>query len=127
MEKLKLSMLADDVEISIEESSTVYTVAELKREIIELGEQHHESSNWYTVVKHIWEPCAETMIDTYLDNESCNLYEDFYSASVRSLPQESIEKIQSILDEVFKDNSVCNYSTYEEPVEIDIFPNKVTA
>lgn len=124
MEKIKLSMLADDVEVSIEESSTVYTVAELKAEIIELGEEHHLSTNWHTVVRHKWEPCAESMIDNYLENESCDLYEDFYSASMGEMSKGAIEKIQSVLDEVFKNNSVCDYWTYEKPVEIDIFPKE---
>lgn len=127
MEKLKLSMLADDVEVSIEESSTVYTVAELKAEIIELGEEHHLSTNWYTVIRHKWEPSAEIMVDTYLENESCDLYEDFNSVAMDEMSKGAIEKIQSILDEAFKNNSVCDYWTYEKPVEIDIFPNKVTA
>ncbi|MDP4084693.1 MAG: hypothetical protein Q8934_08780 [Bacillota bacterium] len=124
MEKLKLSQLSDNVEVSIEESSTVYTVAKLKREIIELGEPHHESSNWYTVVRRKWEPSAESMIDTYLENESCDLYEDFNSVAMDEMPKEAIEKIQSILDEVFKNNSVCDYWTYDKPVEIDIFPKE---
>lgn len=127
VKKLKLSELADDVEVSIEESSTVYTVAELKREIIELGEPHHESSNWYTVSRRKWQPCAETMIDSYLENESCDLYEDFYSVAMGEMEKGAIEKIQSILDEVFKDNSVCDYWTYEKPVAIDIYPKMVTA
>ena len=127
MEKLKLSQLSDDVEISIVESSTVYTVEKLKHEIIKVGEPHHMSSNWYTVIRHKWQPSAEGMIDSYLDNESCELYEDFYSAAMEEISKEAIEKIQSILDEVFKNNSVSDYWTYEKPVEIDIFPSMVTA
>lgn len=59
MKKVKLSELADDIEISIEESNTFYTVAELKREIIKLGKPHHESTNWYTIKMQRWSPDAK--------------------------------------------------------------------
>ncbi|MEK4908353.1 hypothetical protein [Niallia sp. FSL M8-0099] len=44
MKMMKLSQLADDVEISVEESHLTYTVAELKSEILDLREPHHETS-----------------------------------------------------------------------------------
>ncbi|MED3932928.1 hypothetical protein [Priestia megaterium] len=123
MGRIKLSQLSNGVEVSIEESSTVYTVAELKHEILELGEEHHLSPNWYTVVRHKWAPSAESMIDSYLENESCELYEDFYSAAMDEMSKGAIEKIQSTLNEVFENNNICDYWTYEKPVEIDIYPN----
>lgn len=127
MGKLKLSTLADNVEVSIMETDTVYTVAELKQEIIRLGEEHHLSNNWHTVKRHKWNPSAETMVDRYLDSESCELYEDFYSVAMGEMEKDAIKKIQKILDETFKNNTVCDYWTYEEPIEIDIYPAKVNA
>lgn len=127
MEKLKLSELNDEIEISIEETSTVYTVAELKREILELGNPAHLSTNWYTIARHKWKPCAESMVDSYLENESCELYEDFYSVAMSDMEKGAIEKIQLILDETFNNNSTCDYWTYEKSVEIDIFPKATTA
>lgn len=122
MEKIKLSEMNDEIEVSIEESSIVYTVAELKKEILEMGEEHHLSSNWYTVTRRKWKPSAEDMADRYLDNESDELYEDFYSVAMSELSKGAIEKIQNILDGVFGNNSVSDYWTYETPVEIDVFP-----
>lgn len=122
MEKIKLSEMNDEIEVSIEESSVVYTVGELKKEILEMGEEHHLSSNWYTVIKRKWKPSAEDMADRYLDNESDELYEDFYSAAMSELSNGAIEKIQHILDGVFGNNTVSDYWTYETPVEIDVSP-----
>lgn len=123
MKKLKLSEMNNEVEISIEESHIVYTVAELKREVMEMGEEHHLSSNWYTVTRRKWKPSAENMADGYLDTESDDLYEDFYSAAMSTLSKGAIEKIQHILNEVFDNNSVSDYWTYEIPVEIDVLPD----
>ncbi|MCA1066091.1 hypothetical protein QTG56_25625 (plasmid) [Rossellomorea sp. AcN35-11] len=122
MDKLKLSELEDDVEVAVEDSHTVYTVAELKKEIIEMGEESHLSNNWYTIKKRRWEPDAGTMVENYLENESCDLYEDFYSVSMDEMEKGAIERIQSILDETFKSKSICSYWTYEKPVEIDVLP-----
>jgi hypothetical protein len=123
MEKLKLSMLAEDVEISIEESHTVYTVAELKREITELGEPHHESANWYTIKREKWVPDAESMLDRYIDCEKDDLYEDWdESAWDCVMRNNAIDKIQAILDETFNSDYATTYWTYDKSVEIDIFP-----
>lgn len=125
MEKLKLSEMDDAIEVSIKESHIVHTVAELKREILAMGEEHHLSSNWYTVIRHEWKPSATDMVHGYLDNETDDLYEDFYSAAMSELSNGAIEKIQHILDGVFGNNTVSDYWTYETPVEIDVFPSSV--
>lgn len=125
MEKLKLSQLSDDVEVSIEETSTVYTVAELKAEILD-GEPHHESPNWYTVTRKRWVPDAHSMFDRYIDCERDDLYEDWDERAWDCIEKESaVTKVQKILDEVFKGDHATAYWTYENPVEIDIFPNGI--
>lgn len=121
--KLKLSELADDVELSVEETSTVYTVAELKREILELGESHHNTPNWCTVVRQRWLPSANNMLDTYIENEHQDLYEDWDERAWDIVVEHDLEKkIQSLLDEAFKDDFATSYWTYDKPVEIDIYP-----
>lgn len=125
VEKLKLSELAEDVKVAIEESSTVYTVADLKREIIELGEPHHLSENWYTVTDKQWSPSAESMVETYLENESCDMYESWWERANDCMTEEVIGKIQSILDEAFNGDYATTYYEYDKPVQIDIFPKEV--
>jgi hypothetical protein len=56
MTKLKLSELPDNDKVSIEVSHTKYTVSELKREILELREPHHESRGWVIVTEPKWRP-----------------------------------------------------------------------
>jgi hypothetical protein len=125
MEKLKLSNLDDDVEVSIEESNTVYTVAELKREIIELGEPHHESSNWYTIKRKKWTPDAQSMVERYIESEYADMYEDWDERAWDCVVSNStIKKIQDILEETFKSDYATSYWTYEKPIEIDIFPKE---
>jgi hypothetical protein len=120
--KLKLSELNDDVEVSIEESSTIYTVGELKREILELGEEHHLSDNWYTVNRQKWNPSASSMIEGYIEREYDDMYEDWDERANDCFTDELVSKIQSILDEAFKSDYATVYWTCENRVEIDVFP-----
>jgi hypothetical protein len=122
MTKLKLSELPDDVEVSVEESHTVYTVAELKREITELGEPHHESSNWYTIKRQRWQPSAKSMIEHYIECIYDEMYEDWDERAWECIKPEQIERIQAVLDEAFDSDYATAYWTYDKPVEIDIFP-----
>lgn len=125
MMKLKLSELSDEIELTIEESSFTYTVAELKHEITELGEPHHLSSNWYTINRKRWNPNASTMIERYIDNEFEDMYEDWDVRAMECLHDTVIENLQTIVDEAFESNYATEYWTCDKPVEIDVFPVKV--
>lgn len=124
MEKLKLSTLNDDVEVSSMDTHIIYKVAELIVEITVLGEEHHLTNNWYTTKRKKWKPSAETMIESYIESEYDDMYEDWDERANDCITDEVKSKIQSILDEAFKDDYATVYWTYEEPVEIDIFPTK---
>lgn len=124
MEKLKLSQLNDDVEISIEESNSVYTVAELKREILELGEEHHKSDNWYTIIRKQWKPSAINMIRDYIEREYDDMYEDWDERAMDCVSDTVVANIQTILDEAFESDYATAYWIYDKPVEIDIFPKE---
>lgn len=121
--KLKLSELPDEVEVSREGSDTVYTVAELKREILELGEPHHEYSDWCTIERKRWSPEAYSMIESYIENEYCNMYDGWNERALDCITDEVINKIQAILDEAFEGDYATAYWEYDKPVEIDVFPN----
>lgn len=120
---LKLSELPNETELSVEESNITYTVGELKREILELGEPHHELNNWYTIKKRKWKPNAHLMVERYIDNEFEDMYEDWDERAMECLNETVIENIQQLLDEAFKGDHATVYWTHEEPVEIDIFPS----
>ncbi len=121
---LLLSELSDDVEISIEGSSTVYTVAQVKHEIQELGEEHHLSKNWYTISYKRWYPSANTMIERYIESEYADMYEDWDERANECITEKVISKIQKILDKAFNSDYATTYWTYDNKVEIDIFPNR---
>jgi hypothetical protein len=122
MSKLKLSQLPDSTEISAEDSNSVYTVKELKREILEFGEPHHETGSWYTLQHKRWHPSAASMIESYIESEYCDMYEDWDERANDCITQDVVNKVQSILNEAFKGDSATEYWSYIDPVEIDIFP-----
>lgn len=124
MKMMKLSQLADDVEISVEESHLTYTVAELKREILDLGEPHHETSNWCVIKRQKWSPNANYMVESYIELEAQEMYEDWDERAMDCMTDEVIEEIQAILEKAFNSDHATAYWTYENPVEIDIFPVK---
>lgn len=120
----KLSELSNEIELCVEESNVVYTVAELKREIVELGESHHETDNWFIIKKKKWKPNAVRMVEKYIENEYDDMYEDWDERAMDCMTDEYMNKIQEILNEAFKDKDATVYWSYEEPIEIDIFPNE---
>jgi hypothetical protein len=122
VEKVKLSDLPDDAQMSIKESHTSYTVAELKHEILELGEPHHESTNWYTIKDETWTPDVESMIDRLIDDSYDEMYEDWDERARDCVDKETVEKIQVLLNEMFA--SARGYWEYDKAVEIDIFPQE---
>lgn len=121
---LKLSELADDIEIGREEHSEKYTVAELKREIKELGVEHHLYDDWYRIQKRRWSPNAKDMIDYYIEVEYSMMYEGWGEKAQDCICDAVIGKLQAALDEAFKDDYATVYWTFEEKVEIDIFPHE---
>lgn len=125
MEKLKLSELKDDVEVSYENSYTVYTAGELKKELLERENENLLSEEWYTINRKRWKPSAKYMVENYLEMESQETYEDFESVAMSDMENGPIDKIQEILDGVFNENnSTGTYWSYEKPIEIDTFPKK---
>lgn len=124
-EVLKLSELEDDVKIGREEHNEFYTVAELKREIIEFGEPCHEHTNWYTIKMHRWKPSAECMIEDYIENQYQDMYEDWDDRANDCITEDIMKRLQTILDEAFSGDHATVYWTFEQPVEIDIYPKEV--
>ncbi|MDF9845199.1 MULTISPECIES: hypothetical protein [unclassified Paenibacillus] len=121
MSKLKLSELPDDVEVSREYIHTTYTVAELKRELLELNEPHHEHKDWAVISRETWRPCAESMIESYIDNSADDMYEDADESMRDGIgTDEVIAAVQAVLDAAMPDG--LGYWTFGKDVEIDIFP-----
>ncbi|OAB36994.1 hypothetical protein PMSD_09970 [Paenibacillus macquariensis subsp. defensor] len=121
--KLKLSEIDDDIEIGRYDTNVRYTVAELKREIIELGESHHKNDDWHILIGQTWVPSAKRMIENYIENECDDMYEDWDERANDCITLEHQQRIQAVLDEAFSTGHATDYWTFDKPVEIDIKPN----
>src|SRR6185312_8556812 len=121
MEELKLSELAEDVELAKEETSSIFTVAELKHEILNFGDEDHFIGQWFTVEKKKWKPDAQWMIQCYIENEHDQMYEDWDEVAMDCVSDVLVQNIQTLLDEAF-DTSARTYCEWDKPVEIDILP-----
>ena len=112
--------------IGQEESSTQYTVAAMKHEILELGEPHHEHRPYYVLKEHRWKPDAKYMLERYIESEYDEMYEDWDERALDCIEKSNcIERIQAILDDVLSDDHVSKYWTCEQEVEIDLLPKAI--
>lgn len=125
--KVRLSELKDDIIVSYEGASErdIYTVKQLKDEILKYGEPHHETEGWGIVLEQKeWKPNAQLMIDGYIKNEQIGMYKGWSDRALRRLDKTAVAEIQKILDEAFKFNfeSERTYYTFSKAVVIDIIP-----
>lgn len=115
IEKIKLKDLDDNQLVSYPDAHYVITVLELKELFDGLT---YEDKEWYTVESRIWNPDANYMIESYIENEYQELYEDWDVRANDCITDEAVKKIQEILDEIFNDVSVKNYWSLEKKIEI---------
>jgi hypothetical protein len=98
-------------------------VAELKHEILVLKAPHHERNDWAVISRETWKPCAESMIESYIDNSADDMYEDADESMRDGIgTDEVIAAVQAILDAAMPGG--LGYWTFGKDVEIDIFPPK---
>ncbi|MFP7454298.1 hypothetical protein [Bacillus safensis] len=117
---LKLSNLPHHIEVGNEETHDIYMVAELIDEIRD-GETSPEG-NWFLIKRRRWEPSANAMIDRYIEAEHEEMYEGWAERADDCFTKEVVEKIQEVLNHAFRGDYATSYWTYEQRVEIDIFP-----
>ena len=89
----KLSELADDVMV-FQDEETPISIKDLRHEMEAGFEKRTEG--WQVAQAHFWTPSAESMIESYADNESVDLYEGAYERLMDELSPH-IEAIQKIL------------------------------
>ncbi|AGY47389.1 hypothetical protein [Bacillus phage SBSphiJ6] len=122
MKMLKLSELPDDTELGVDGSGIIQTVSEIKWGIQKYGEPYHLEGDWYTIKRKKWRPDATRMLEGYIEDELDDMYDDWDERAWDCLPDEVVSKIQGILNEAFKGDYATAYWTYEQPVDIDIYP-----
>ena len=117
----KLSELANDAELSYEDAGYVYTTHELKRDLLDPEEDDYPlAKDWYLVERKRWTPDAKTMIADYIENEYQSMYEDWDERAMDCVSEEVVSKIQAVLEEAFKGDSVAAYWDQTEEVQIDM-------
>lgn len=116
IETVKLADLADNEVVSFEDATYTLTVAELKEEL--KNGYYASSKTWYVAQSQTWAPDANRMISDYIENEYQEMYEDWDDRANECITDEVLQKIQSILDEAFKNDSVKQYWTLEKKIEI---------
>lgn len=117
IETVKLEDLPDNEVVSFEYATYTLTVAELKEELKKDGDDA-TSRTWYVAQSQTWTPDANRMIEDYIENEYQEMYEDWDDRANECITEEVLQKIQSILDEAFKSDSVRQYWTLEKKIVI---------
>lgn len=120
MTKLKLSQLSDDVEIANKNTVRIWTVEELKNEIIQFGDE--QTGKWFIAKPKKWQPCAQSMIENYIENQADEMYEDWEERANNCVSSALIQNIQILLDGAFNNSDATDYWEWGTPVEIDILP-----
>lgn len=118
---IKLSTLSEETFIVSEEYGRI-SVSDMKSEILVYG-RDCSKEKWFLPIDKKWTPCAEYMVQTYIEGEADEMYEDWDDKAVGCFKQNDYDRIQSILEEVFARDNVIDYYEFGEQIEIDIMPD----
>lgn len=117
-EIIKLSELSDDIEVSYDDSHTVWSVKKLKRDL--KNDTYLHTKVWHTIERHEWNPCAKYMIESYIENEYQEMYDSWNEKAMDCITDDVTNKVQAILNDAFKEDTVKNYWSLEKQIEIDL-------
>lgn len=110
---VKLSELANDAIVSYEDANYTLTAAELREAIA--NDDENLEKGWYLAVEQCWHPNAKRMIESYIEGEYDNMYEDWDERAIDAV-KPYIEQIQSVLDEAFSGDHATKYWTLEDKI-----------
>lgn len=114
-----LSELPTKTELSFEDAGYTITAYELKIELTKYDGQELANETWHTIQRKRWKPNAHHMIETYIDHQYDDMYEEWDTRAKECLNDEHYQKIQEVLNEAFKGDSATEYWSYEKGVIID--------
>jgi hypothetical protein len=100
---------------------TVITKADILEDLDFIKNHSKNKDSLYTTTTYYAELDAKDVLDTALENEYQNMYEDWYEAIWNDVTEEDIKDIQVILDRILarnKERNTCYLS--EEKVEFDL-------
>ena len=119
---VKLSELKDDA-IIIDENESVYDVQEVKGDLRYFKD---EGKKLYTTTEYHAHIDARDMLESAIESEDDNMYEDWEERILDDITDDDIEKIQVILDDILNRNKGQNTAYYQgEEIEVDIEFEKV--
>lgn len=109
---IKLSELKDEI-VLMDENSRCYTVKEAKNDLSING-------NFYVTTEYQASVDARDVLETAIENEYGNMYEDWNELVLDDITDEDVERIQAVLDDIFNRNKEQNTAYYQdEKVDMD--------
>lgn len=114
---VKLSELKDDEKI-IDESGNVYDVEEVKGDLRYFKD---EGKKLYTTIEYHAHIDAKDMLESAIESEYDNMYEDWEERILDDITDDDIKKIQVVIDDVLNRNKGQNTAYYQDKeIEVDI-------
>ena len=117
MKMVKLSELQDDVKV-IDENLSIYDVEEVKNDL-----QYFKDKNTklYTTNEYHASIDARDMLESAIESEYDNMYEDWYEIILQDITDEDIGRLQSVIATILRRGGDQNIAYYEgKEIEIDI-------
>lgn len=113
---IKLSELQNDVKV-MDENSNVHDVKDVKND---LKHWKDKCRKLYTTTQYQANINAKDMLESAIEDEYQNMYEDWDDKILNDISDEDIEKIQAVLDDILNRNKEQNIAYYlEKEIEVD--------
>lgn len=110
---IKLSELKDDVNV-IDENLSIYTLEEVKNDLLYFkGKKIHTTTEYRAGID------ARDMLESAIESEYDNMYEDWNEHVLDDVTEEDIIKVQTILDDILSRSEDQNIAYYQNE-EIDV-------
>jgi len=114
MEKVKISTLSKDTIILVDGNSSIYTVEDVLNDL-----DYFKEREIYTTTPHHASFNAESIIETAIEDEGDNMYEDWDERIREDYTDEDIVDLQKVFDRILGKNPSQNIN-YESDKEIEI-------
>lgn len=113
---IKLSELKNE-DILIDENQCIYTVEEVKNDLRYFKDKDKKI---YTTTQYYASIDARDMLESAIDCECDNMYEDWDLRIKDDITDEDVQKLQDVLDEIFGRSEDQNIAYYQdEEIEVD--------
>ena len=86
--------------------------------------REHEGESVYTTTKYKANIDAKCMLETAIDNEACNMYEDWECDVWEDITEKDITELQNILDRILSESRSTSYIKSKKVI-LDIELEKV--